>query len=114
VGNGIVGHCCHAEETSRGGSVIHRYDRTVWSPNRIGFTGESIARFSGIRNEVNKRLFGEVRGVFREVRPLIPRVDIHAYCRPDQNGRDIYTVVTSGMSDLADAGPSGRRSSAEG
>jgi hypothetical protein len=87
-------------EITPGGSVIHRYDRTVWSPNRIGFTDESIARFSETRNEVYKRFFGELRGLFRELRPLIPRVDVHAYSRRDQYGRDVYTVVTSGMSDL--------------
>ena len=42
-------------ETSPGGSVIHRYDRKVWSSSRVGFTDESTAQFAEIREQVYKR-----------------------------------------------------------
>jgi hypothetical protein len=94
-------------EISPGGSVIHRYDSTVWSSSRIGFTGESTAQFAEVRQQVYKRFFGEPHSVFEEAAPLIPHVDVHAYYRRGQNGRPVCTVVTSGMSDLEMSVPAG-------
>jgi hypothetical protein len=86
-------------ETSPGGSVIHRYEAAAWSPTQIGLADESTAKFAEARKEVYRRFFGEVRDVFDEALPLIPRVDVHTYYRRGPDG-DICTLVTSGMSDL--------------
>ncbi|MGA2590050.1 MAG: suppressor of fused domain protein [Bryobacteraceae bacterium] len=96
-------------ETSPGGSVIHRYDRKVWSASRIGFTDESTAQFAEIRKQVYKGFFGEPHSVFKEAIPLIPHVEVHAYYRGGKDGRAVCTVVTSGMSDLAMSVPAGAK-----
>jgi hypothetical protein len=89
------------KETSPGGSVIHRYPDDTWAPTRIGFADESTAKFADARRNVYQRFFGDSGEVFREADPLVPRIDVHAYNRRGQDGRDVCTLVTSGMSDLA-------------
>jgi Suppressor of fused protein (SUFU) len=87
-------------EVTPGGSVVHRYPKKQWSSGRRGSPVESAAQFAEMRHEVYGRLFGEVRGVSEETRPLIPRVDVHMYARSGPEGRLVSTLVTSGMSDL--------------
>ena len=87
-------------EATPGGSVVHRYPKKQWSSGRRGSPVESAAQFAEMRHEVYGRLFGEVRGVSEETRPLIPRVDVHMYARSGPEGRLVSTLVTSGMSDL--------------
>jgi hypothetical protein len=86
---------------SPGGSVIHRYSKATWSGSQIGFADESLAKFAEARSKVYERLFGKVQSVFGEELPLIPHIDVHAYSRRGQDGGDVCTLVTSGMSDLA-------------
>jgi len=85
-------------ETSPGGSVIQRYDYLSATP--IGLTDESTAGFSGLREQVYGRFFGEAANVSHEVIPLIPHIDVYTY-GSGQQGRNYCTLVTGGMSDLA-------------
>ena len=54
----------------------------------------------------SQRLFGEVGGVFAESLRN-PRVDVHAYTRRGSEGREVCSLVTSGMSDREMAVPAG-------
>jgi len=94
-------------ETTPGGSVIRRYPNATWAPPRIGVTDESTAGFAEAREAVYKRFFGEALHVSHEVFPLIPHVDVFQYrdCAEDESG--VYTLVTSGMSDLEMQVPAG-------
>ena len=83
-------------ETSPGGSEILRYESP--SGPRIGLTKER-AQFAEARESVYTRHFGEAIKVWHELIPLIPHVDVFTYIRQDQ-GRDFYTLITGGMSDL--------------
>jgi len=57
--------------------------------------------------EVYKRFFGEARSISHEVFPLIPHVDVCTYYRRGSGGREVCTLVTSGMSDLEMTTPAG-------
>ena len=94
-------------ETSPGGSVIHRYDKAKWASSRIGLTDESTAAFPETREAVYDRFFGECQNVSHEIFPLIPHVDVFIYFRRGPDERDVYTLVTSGMSDLEMSVPAG-------
>jgi hypothetical protein len=87
-------------ETSPGGSVIHRYDKAKWASSPIGLKDESTIKFAEAREGVYKRFFGEAHSVSHELFPLIPHVDVFTYFRPGPDGRAVFTLVTSGMSDL--------------
>jgi hypothetical protein len=88
-------------ETSAGGSVIRRYRSADWNDTRIGLTDEATSKFGKIREKVYEQFFGEARNVYHEVFPLIPHIDVYMFCPRDEGGRDFWTLVTSGMSDLA-------------
>lgn len=85
-------------EKSPGGSIIYRHERL--SEARIGVTNESTPEFRRARDEAFGRLFGEAASVSHEVFPLIPHIDVCTYYRRGKDGRDVCTLVTSGMSDL--------------
>jgi len=59
------------QETSPGGSVIHRYKTEDWQRTRMGPPEESAAAFGEAREAVYRRLFGEPITVSYEVLPLI-------------------------------------------
>ena len=94
-------------EISPGGSVIHRYGEAAWSPNRTGSPDPSTAKFAETRHAVYAALFGEVREVFEEARPLIPRIEVRSYFRRGKDGSEVCSLVTSGMSDLRMKAPAG-------
>jgi hypothetical protein len=96
-------------ETSPGGSIIHRYKNNEWLARRVGFTDESSAKFGEARRDAYGRLFGKVHGVFEEALPLSPRVEVRTYYRRGEDGRDVCTLVTSGMSDLKMSVPAGAK-----
>jgi len=82
-------------ETSPGGSAILRHES---SETRIGLTKER-AQFAEARESVYERFFGKAARVFHEVIPLIPHIDVYTH-DPGHDGRNFYTLVTGGMSDL--------------
>ncbi len=88
------------QERSAGGSVIHRYPESEWSPPNIGFADETTAKFAEARNEVFGRIFGNVHDTSLEPLPRLPRIDVLTYFRQAKDGRSTCTLVTSGMSDL--------------
>jgi hypothetical protein len=55
--------------------------------------------FAQAREAIYERLFGKPLNVFRELPPLIPHIDVYTFKRI-QGDREIYSLVTSGMSDL--------------
>ena len=88
-------------EVSPGGSVIHRYPEKSWAASRVGLTDESTREFIQQRNQVYARLFGQPRAVSHEALALIPHVDVNTCYRRGPGGREVCTLVTAGMSDLA-------------
>ena len=82
-------------ETSPGGSAILRHES---SETRIGLTKER-AQFAEARESVYERFFGKAARVFHEDIPLIPHIDVYTH-DPGHDGRNFYTLVTGGMSDL--------------
>jgi hypothetical protein len=87
-------------EVTPGGSVVHRYSKKQWSSGRVGKQDERAAEYAAARQAVYQRFFGEVRAVSEENRPLVPRIDVHVYYRSGAEGRQVCTLVTSGMSDM--------------
>ncbi len=84
-------------ETSPGGSPIFRYPP---SPGpRFGFTDEPTTAFIRRREALYDELFGECEAVSHELMPIVPHIDVYVY-RPGHAGRDFYTLITGGMSDL--------------
>jgi hypothetical protein len=57
------------------------------------------AEYSATRETVYERLFGKPLSVSHEVLPLIPHIDVHTF-RRTQGKNEVYSLVTSGMSDL--------------
>jgi len=87
-------------ETSPGGSVINRYQKEDWQPTRVGLPDDSAAAFDEAPQAVYGRFSGAALTVSHEVPPLIPHADVFAYGRRGKDGREVCTLVTSGMSDL--------------
>jgi hypothetical protein len=94
-------------EVSPGGSVIYRYPASEWAETPVGLPDETAAQFAEAREEVYARMFGEARSVLQEKRPLLPSIDVYTFCRRAKDGSDTYSLVTSGMSDLAMRTPAG-------
>lgn len=80
-----------------GGAVIVRHDE-IRTP-KIGFADEPTAEFAQTREAVYQQLFGEALSVSHEVVPLVPHIDVYTF-RRKQGSRDVYALVTGGMSDL--------------
>lgn len=87
------------QEKTEGGSTVYRYEGEEFSKSKIGFTDESTFDFSKEREALYDRYFGKCDQVYHEVIPLIPHIDVYTYT-PGHSGRDFYTLVTGGMSDL--------------
>jgi hypothetical protein len=94
-------------EKSPGGSIIYHHKQL--SGARVGFTDESTREFRQARDEAYARLFGEAASVSHEILPLIPHIDVITYYRRGKDGRDVCTLVTGGMSDLAMTLPGGAK-----
>jgi hypothetical protein len=88
---------------SPGGSRLMKYPSGEPGGPRIGFTEESTLELVQLRETVYGELFGESDTVFHELLPLVPHIDVYRF--QPSNGRDFYTFVTGGMSDLPMSSP---------
>jgi len=84
-------------EITDGGSQIIRHDEVC--ERQIGFAPVP-PEWATQREDYYEQHFGKCDHVLHEATPMIPHIDI-IVCNPDPaKGRDFYTLVTSGMSDL--------------
>jgi hypothetical protein len=65
---------------------------------KLGVT-KGMAGFAQARETVYERLFGKPLSVSHELLPLVPHIDLYIFKR-SQGNREVYSLVTSGMSDL--------------
>ncbi|HTV14301.1 MAG TPA: suppressor of fused domain protein [Acidobacteriaceae bacterium] len=65
---------------------------------RLGVT-EGSTGFARERETVYERLFGKPLIVSHELLPLIPHIDVYTFKR-SQGEKEVYSLVTGGMSDL--------------
>ena len=79
------------------GTEIIRHDAIE---PQFGLSNEPDAKFRQMREAVYERLFGKAVNVSHEVLPQIPHVDVYVY-RRSRGDQFVYSLVTSGMSDLA-------------
>lgn len=66
----------------------------------IGVQVEFDEKLHDSREELFDELFGECESVSHEVLPMLPHIDVFIY-KPGYQGREFYTLVSSGMSDMA-------------
>ena len=85
-------------EVTPGGSRVYTYDGDIFQ-NQVGFHEKSQGDNMERRDEVYESLFGEIDQVYHEMIPFVPHIDIYTF-KPGFQGRDFWTVVTAGMSDL--------------
>jgi Suppressor of fused protein (SUFU) len=86
-------------EVSPGGSKYIRHgERTAsWMP---GFPQFSTLPYLERREAVYEQMFGKCALVYDDLFPgLIPHIDVYVH-EPGFQGRDFYTLVTGGMSDM--------------
>jgi hypothetical protein len=67
---------------------------------------EGASEFAHAREAAYERLFGKPLSVSHELLPLVPHIDVYTFKR-SQGDREIYSLVTGGMSDLDMTVPSG-------
>jgi hypothetical protein len=77
------------------GTNIVRHDTVE---TQLGVT-KATEGFARAREAVYERLFGKPLSVSHELLPLIPHIDVYTFKRI-QGDREIYSLVTGGMSDL--------------
>lgn len=65
---------------------------------KLGVTN-GTAGFAQAREATYERLFGKPLSVSHELLPLVPHVDVYTFKR-SQGDREVYSLVTGGMSDL--------------
>ena len=83
------------EKAPDGTNIIHHEKADL----KLGFT-PGTEGFAEAREAVYERLFGgEPLSVSHEVVSLIPHIDVYTFKR-SQGDRDVYSLVTGGMSDL--------------
>ena len=86
----------NSSERSHGGSTIVPHGRTD-----IALVGDpSPVEFTETREGVYKDLFGEALSVSHEIVPRAPHIDIYTYRRRGADGRDVFALVTGGMSNF--------------
>jgi len=90
-------------EITPGGSEMLRYAEVE---PLMGIPPESADRDRKRRERVYDELFGPSETVYHEVGFDLPHVDVYT-CPPGYSGRDFYTLVTGGMSDLSMRVPRG-------
>lgn len=83
-------------EITSGGSEILTYS-DVRPP--VGAPSKEAERNRRNRESVYEEYFGSYEFVSHEIGMQVPHVDVYAYS-PGHRGRDFYTLVTGGMSDL--------------
>jgi hypothetical protein len=83
---------------SKGGSQIFEYDGERSDKGLIGYQEELDSGFIQEREKVYDSLFGDSETVSHEILPMVPHIDVIIY-KPGFQGRDFYTLVSSGMSD---------------
>jgi hypothetical protein len=91
---------------ARWGARIIRYNGGEFSKTQVGFTEEDTSGYAEQREQAFDSLFGEPDTVLHETLPFIPHIDVYSY-KPGHAGRDFWTLVTSGMSDLMMTLPEG-------
>ena len=89
---------------SKGGSQILEYDTE--GKDLIGFQEDFDVKLREEREKVFDELFGHSESVSHEIMPLVPHIDVYIY-EPGYQGRDFYTLVSSGMSDMPMNTPEG-------
>jgi hypothetical protein len=77
------------------GTNIVRHDKIE---TKLGVT-KGTEGFAHAREAVYEGLFGKPLSVSHELLPLIPHIDVYTFKR-SQGEREIYSLVTGGMSDL--------------
>ena len=65
---------------------------------RLGVT-KGTAEYAQVREAVYERLFGKPLSVSHELLPLVPHIDLYTFKR-SQGNKEVYSLVTGGMSDL--------------
>ncbi len=86
------------QETTPGGSTVYRYEKDAFSQPQFGY-------LDGVQDYVKQRviayseLFGKSENVYHEINPFVPHIDIYSF-KPGFDGREWWTLVSSGMSDL--------------
>ena len=84
-------------KVTRGGSKI------IVPPSEpkdlYGFSDDVDESLIREREQVYEELFGPFGPVSHELLPMVPHIDVYTF-EPGYQGRDFYTLVSSGMSDL--------------
>src|SRR5262245_19297927 len=87
-----------AEEKSPGGSTMIRHGEA--KQGMPGMPEFSTLPYIKERERVYEQMFGPMDGVYDDTFPgLVPHIDVYVH-PPGVAGRDFYTLVTGGMSDL--------------
>lgn len=60
---------------------------------------KGTAGFAQVREAAYERLFGKPLSISHELLPLVPHVDVYTF-RRSQGDKEVYSLVTGGMSDL--------------
>lgn len=89
---------------SKGGSEILEYSGE--GKSLIGFQDEVDVKLIEQREAVYEELFGDCETVSHELMPMVPHIDVYIF-KPNDQGRDFYTLVSSGMSDIPMTLPDG-------
>lgn len=84
---------------TKGGSTILEYDQAKTDADMIGVQIEFDEKLHDSREEIFDELFGECESVSHEVLPMLPHIDVFIY-KPGYQGREFYTLISSGMSDM--------------
>lgn len=87
------------KKKSKGGSTILEYDQSKTDADMIGVQVELDEKLHDSRENVFDELFGECESVSHEIIPMLPHIDVFIY-KPGYQGREFYTLVSSGMSDI--------------
>ena len=82
------------EKAPNGTNIIRHQNVEI----KFGVTEES-PEFRQAREAVYERLFGKSLKVSHELLPLIPHIDVYIFKR-SQGEKEVYSLVTGGMSDL--------------
>jgi hypothetical protein len=82
------------------------YDQSKTDADMIGVQVELDEKLHDSREELFDELFGDCESVSHEVLPMLPHIDVFIY-KPGYQGREFYTLVSSGMSDMPMTLPEG-------
>ncbi|NVK38445.1 MAG: suppressor of fused domain protein [Gammaproteobacteria bacterium] len=94
------------KKKTKGGSTILEYDQSKTDKDMIGVQVELDEKLHNSREEVFDQLFGECESVSHEIIPMLPHIDVFIY-KPGYQGREFFTLVSSGMSDMPMTLPDG-------